>query len=434
LHAQAPSRARPFVAIASMCLAFLIVGCRAPVSVQSADRGDWAGLRAAVSRERAAGQLDDSRVQNLARAVAEREILTATPEQAGPRIERAEACAGKLADALERRARGQGSDAAAAELALLDAGAGRRAEGARLWTRYRQDPNPLWRAVAARAQIGPALGTARRQAYVDPDERVRLAALRAALEMADSGDVGPLLEEARLDPNPLARALAARAAGGIASPQVTVGLRDLYFTADEGLRQSIVDAWARPGAVSAGGVRELEDVAANQRGAPAIEAATRLVQLGGGHAGTGTEALLRAMTDGLARDRVLAIDNAPLGDARVRAALSNLRSSPDALIRTAALVRLLEIPSERARSLALLRAMAERGVAPALDAAARAGDGWAIDQLARELSSANSGRRLRAAQALVGAGQARRAAELLGDADANVRMTFACSVLAFHAT
>jgi HEAT repeat protein len=238
-----------------------------------------------------------------------------------------------------------------------------------------------------------------------------------------------LLESGRLDPNPLAQSLAVRAAGGIGSSRVVVGLRDLYLTADEGLRQSIVDGWARPAAAKSGGLRELEDTATNGRGSPSIEAAARLLTLGSAQASLGTVVLLRAMNDGLARDRILAVAHVPLADARVVLALEKLEQSPDQTVRAAALSRLAEIPGSRERALGELRAMAERGVPVALMALARARDRWAAKMLVRGLASPRADTRLAVARALNDLGEASGAAEVLGDPDPRVRMTLSCAIL-----
>jgi hypothetical protein len=423
LHVEVGARA-----LALLCLLVLGSACRAPLSVRAAESGDWAGLRAAITRER--GSLDESRLRELAHAVAEREIRTARGEQGRARIEDAGGCGRAVADSLHERAKGSGDEAAQAQLALFEARPAGSSEGQSLWARHGEDPNPLWRAATARAQLGPSRGLWRRKFYVDPDERVRLAALRAALDVSDPADVGLLLETARLDPNPLGRALAARAAGGIASSQVVVGLRDIYVTADEGLRQSIIDGWARSGAASAGGLREIEQVATNQRGASAIEAASRLLPLGGKQAALGTQALLRAMHEGLPRDRVLAINNAPLDDPAVVRALGDLEHAPDKTIRATALARQLDVAGTRAKAEASLKPLAQEGVVVALFALARARDPWALDGLERDASSSRGADvRLAAARALVDAGEAKRGAELLGDNDPRVRMRFACAIL-----
>jgi hypothetical protein len=422
-------RARLHVLATAAALLAFSSGCAAPLSRKSAQNGDLPGLRAAIAGERNRGELDEARVRQIAQAVAEREIRGATASSAHARIDESRPCAGVLADSLEQRARGPGDDAAEASLVLLDAHTPGRANGEHLWAQHANDPNPLWRAVAARAQVGVPRGTMRRRSYVDADERVRLAALRAALEASDPADASPLLETARLDPNRLAQSLAARAAGGIGSSQVVIGLRDLYATADEGLRQSIVDGWSRPAAAAAGGVRELEQTASNERGSPAIEAAAKLVALGGEGAALGTAVLVRAMNTGLARDRVLAINAAPLNDARVVSELESIEHGSDPTLRAAALARLAEIPGARARVLAELRTMAEHGATPALFALVRARDRAAALMLTARLASPKPDERLAAGRALTDLGESTRAADLLADPDARVRMTLSCAIL-----
>jgi hypothetical protein len=425
---RCPAYLHVFAAAAAWLMA-LLAGCAAPMSRRAAENGDWAGLRAAVARERNTGALDERKVRELAQAVAEHEIRASSGESARARIDEAQPCALALTDTLEQRANGSGDDSAAAALALLDARSPGSTNGEYLWKRHGEDPNPLWRAVAARAQIGIPRGAMRRKSYVDSDERVRLAALRAALDSSDPADAGPLLEAARLDPNPLAQSLAARAVGGIGSSRVVVGLRDLYVSADEALRQSIVDGWARPAAAKAGGMRELENTATSGRGSPAVEAAARLLTFGGAQASLGTVVILRAMNDGLARDRVLAIRAAPIADARVVVALERLDRGGDQTVRAAALARLTEIPGSRDRAIGELRAMAERGLPVALTALATARDRWATKMLVHALTAPRVDTRLAAARALSDLGESSRAAEILGDPDPRVRMTLSCAIL-----
>jgi HEAT repeat protein len=406
----------------------LLTACAAPQSRRAAQNGDFAGVRAAIASERSRGVFDNDRARDLARAVADREIRTSRGLAAAARIDEARACATELTDSLERRAKGKDDDAAQATLVLLDTQKA-DVDGARLWKQHADDLNPLWRAVAARAQVGLPRGAMRRKSYVDADERVRLAALRAALEAVDPADAAPLLEAARLDPNHLAQSLAARAAGAIGSPRVVIGLRDIYGTADEGLRQSIVDGWARPAAASAGGMRELEQTASNEHGSPSIEAAANLLRFGGEPATLGTVVLVRSMSEGLARDRVLAVNDAPVNDLRVVSQLETLEHGRDPAVRAAALGRLAEVPASRNRALVELRSMAAQGGTPALFALARAHDRAAIPMLERRLTAPKGDDRAAAARALSELGEPARAADLLADPDPRVRMTVSCAIL-----
>src|SRR5204863_8001511 len=121
------------------------------------------------------------------------------------------------------------------------------------------------------------------------------------LEKGDRADRRALLEAARLDPNPLARALASRALGDIADDEVVLALRDLYARADESLRQSIVEAWGQKQAAASGGIRELLRVAENERGTAPIEAGWVLLRFTRVEEAppAGTRATLRAIDVGL---------------------------------------------------------------------------------------------------------------------------------------
>jgi hypothetical protein len=408
------------------------VGCAAPWSVKAAQSGDLVGLKAALADDRARGKLDQKRVTDVAKAVAEREILRATGDEALARIDVARACFRPLADSLEDRARRADDTGAGAMLAVLD-GRPLRSGDESLLRRHGASSSALWRAVAARAAVGPKLGDARRKFYVDPDERVRLAALRAALESPDRADAAQLLEVVRLDPNPVAQAIAARATGGMESPDVVLALRDRYETADEGLRQSIVDAWSRPPLAKAGGLRELVFVAENQRGAYAVEAGAQLLQMGGEPPtrAIGQRALLRAIRDGLSRDRVLAIGRAPIAERDVVQALREAARDADVPVKVAALKRLTDVAETRIEAWSLLRKLADGGAREALFALARAGDPAAVERVSKQLTSTTDVEaRLSAMNVLLAAGRFATAADLLADANAGVRMRASCAVLA----
>src|SRR5690606_16723531 len=72
--------------------------------------------------------------------------------------------------------------------------------------RFASDPDGAWRALAARDSAERQL--ARQKYYLDPDERVRQAALLAAREANDETEIEHLLEVARLDPDPVTRSQA----------------------------------------------------------------------------------------------------------------------------------------------------------------------------------------------------------------------------------
>jgi HEAT repeat protein len=402
-------------------------------SAKAARQGDLAALRAAIASERARCVLDRDDVRQLARLTAERELSRSAPSETIARIDEARACTRPLSATLETLAGTSGDVGASATLALIENRTGDK-DGERELRRHGASPNPLWRAVAARAAVGEELGPARRTFYTDADERVRLAALRAALDKGDRSDRHALLETARLDPNPLARALASRALGGIADGEAVLALRDLYARADEGLRQSIVDAWGQSEAAAAGGIRELLRVAESERGTPPIEAGWVLLRFTGTEdaPAVGTRALLRAIDDGITRDRVLAIHDAPVADPRVVEALRKAASTADPEVKTAALSRLLESRAAHDEALRGLGALAKSGSREAVYVLARAGDRSAARNVAQDLKASDAETKLTAARVLIGVGELDRAADLLADADAHVRMAAACAVLGWR--
>jgi hypothetical protein len=449
------------------------MGCASSPALRAARAGDWDTLRSVLTAERAKRRLDAALVQRLAKAVASREIAGARGADAVSRIEDVKACTLQLRDALVDRAKNAGGNedpaAGAATLALLDGGprVARSIDRKNLVGRAAPASDPYWRAAAARASESPE----RRRFFNDPDERVRLAALHGALEKPSDDEREPLVEVARLDPNPLARSLAMRALGTIGGERIVLALVDLYERADSELRVSVVDAWAMPACLKAGSERHLLRVAQSPDGGLAtLSAATTLTATNNEAASIGLQMLLRAASEGSSTERVLAIGRLPLraeamavtataeqtgtgtgtGTAdRTRTALAKTRerdafaakreqvekaiekaaSSEDKAVRIAALVRMAELPAWRDRAAQELRALSNQGSRAALMGLAQIGDRTALDPLRRELANAGPETRLSIGRALMRLGGTTEAADLLGDRDAHVRTSGACAIL-----
>lgn len=410
----------------ALALLALLAGCAASPALRAARDGDSARLRSALADARSHGKLTADAARDLAEAVLAREIRTAPAPRALDVVTTARPCAKSVEDALSARAAMRDDAGAAAATALFEAGLSSRKSLAP----HAAEADPAWRAAGARALIAADDGTLRRRLVADPDERVRLAALRAAADAADPADLDAVAEAARLDPNPLARTLAARAAGAIGGERAVLALRDVWALADEPLRQAIADAWGMPRALDAGGRRELLRVAESERGAPAIEAGAVLVRRGGDGSGAGLAAILRAIGDGVTRDRVLAIDSAPLENADALAAVRKASTDADAAVKLAALGRLVESSAERAAALATIAALATQGSVRALDRLATARDPRALPLAVTRAASADPRERLAAARNLVSAGDLPRAADLLADPDPSVRTGTSCAILA----
>jgi len=409
--------------------ALLTASCGAPNVVQVAMQGDLATLKQEIQASQAEGELDRGTVRRLAWAVAGRELRSSRGEAAVRRIRQVSPCASNLVTVLRDRA-GRSDDAGAeASLLLLET---RRIDGTPLVARYGDASSGAWRAVAARAATAPSYAQLRRKLIADHDERVRRAALQAALSTPHVDDLAAVLEATRLDPDPLSRSLAARAAGAIGGERVALALRDYWARADESTRMMIVEGWAMPATLDAGGRESLVWAAETEPGLPALAAADALIRSGGSSADVGAAVLFRALQEGTQQERRLAIRLAPVSDPALRAEMKRALDDSDPLVSVMALARLVDDPAQRPTIIQKLRKLARRkgGVAlQARAALAAAGDTGVVDQLLQQLEQGSSHRRRLAAESLLRLGLYDRAATALADDDPAVRTAVACSVL-----
>ena len=411
-----------------LCTSFLLLGCAPRGPVRAALHSDLPTLQRAVAQAEREGQLDSATVRELADAVARRELQSAKGQSGVRRVRSLRACARPLLPALRERSGQQdeiGAEAMLVRLAQNDVSA------SGLFERHRSATSGAWRAVAARAALEPRDVPSRRRWFLDPDERVRRAAFEAALAAPDPTDLDPVLEAFRLDPDPLSRSLAARVAGAIGGERSVLGLQDRFTRADEPGRLAILDAWAMKASLEHGGARELRKVAELRRGVVSVSAAQALLRTGD-RDGSLVGLLLMAITHGSEVEQRLAITWIPVADARVLPALKVAAAHANAEVRVLALARLLEVPAEAPGAQRSLRAMlAKREAAAATRAAlAAAGDKSIIAALRSEVKQGHPFRRPQAALALYQLGDAPGAAWALVDADAGVRTTTACGVLA----
>jgi hypothetical protein len=419
---------------AGAALACVVVACGASGAVQTALHGELSALKRDIQAEQRAGALDRGRVEELAAAVAGREVRSARGQSAVSRIRQVRSCAVPLLTVLEERADRPDDIGAEAALVLVEL---RRMNRASAFKRYVDADSGAWRAVAARAAVARDQAARRRALFHDPDERVRRAALQAALEAPESGDLEPLLEAARVDPDATSRSLATRGVGVIGGERAVLALVDLWPRADETTRLTLVEAWSSPRSYATGGRRELVRLAESARGLPAVAAAGALVRNGEQDAELGGALLARAIGEGTAEERTLAIRTAPVDDARVRQALEKTKADDDTVVRVAVLARLLTsaTSSSASRSAALggLRKLVSGKDAAALEARsalAEAGDTSVAKHLVGQLADRDPTRREHAAVGLMHLGDWSRAATALADDDPDVRARVACSMLA----
>jgi hypothetical protein len=419
--------------VAVMCL---FVGCGSSAAVSAARRGDDAALARAIEPDLRAGTLREDEAARIALAVAEHALETSKGDDAQARVRELRMCARSLSSALDERAKTH--DAAGAEAAMVLLENGEWTDGAaRTWL---HDASDDWRAVGARSLLRDEDSPARTAALLDPSVKVRRAAMRASAQTRDAHDVPALFEAARLDPDLMARSEAVRAIARIdpTGTDAAVRLHDLWAGSDDALREDIARAYMSPHIAAGGGAEELRLLLAAGHG-PGVVSGAAMVAMRPSFADetrkSAIAVLVRTVDEAPRRERQLAIAMAPLGDPDVRAAIKRATAETnDTETRESALSRLLEVPAERAAATRGLMAFANPGSPAQLARRARlalAADGELSVQswIEADLKSAEASTRLLAASALVSMHRGARAATLLADTDAHVRISAACTLL-----
>ena len=425
------SRASVLALLVLLAVAPMGACSRSPI-VKTALTGDLGPLKSQIVAAQAAGTLDASETRKIARAVAEREIASARSHEADVRLMSLRPCALPLADALVARAESGFDDSAAtAELLLVETGL-LNPDG--LTERYANSKSPAWRALAARSAVTEDSLPLRPIFYRDADPSVRRAALRAAIKVPNSPELQELLEVARLDPDPLNRSLAARAAGRIGGEPAVVGLADLWSRADGPGRVAIVDGLSAPETFSAGGATELRRVIESGPSLAAVTAAAALADRGDpGQRGLALSVLEGTIRDGDPKEQKAALQIAPLTDPELLAAVVDASKDSDSLVRVAALSRLATVKNRRSDALGSLRELAKSGedvAVQARSALARAKDPSVTPALEQALQAPSAQERERAALDLIQLDELPRAAVELADRSPSVRIRIACAILA----
>lgn len=408
--------------------AALVGGCASSALTRAALQSDLPELRKQLQVARDRGELDAELVNDLAHAVARRELTSSQGDAAVARVRELQTCLRPLLnDVVSRADDDPGPGGAAAALALLEAG---YRDDAKDWAeRFASSPDPMWRSVAARAYTRPAFMSRRAAFFVDGDLRVRRSALHAALEAPNPDELDAVLEAARLDPDPLTRSLAIRVVGKLQDPRGLATLRDLWTGADEATQQQIVDAWAS--ARTPEGQAAVEWVLATQRGLPRIVAAAR------SPGGAATAVLTQAIEGGSSDEQRLAL-RLGLAVAGSRPpelveAAKKVLASADPLVRVAAAEALLS--SEHAQAARdvlheLAKSKSVQVVRAVRRALVQAHDASIAGDISRDLTSSDAESRATAAEQLVALGKTVEAAAPLADDVASVRTRVACSILA----
>ncbi|HZF51882.1 MAG TPA: HEAT repeat domain-containing protein [Polyangiaceae bacterium] len=432
-----------------------LLGCGASPALRAAEDGNLPELKRAIEGEARRGELDADEARDIARTIAAAEAENAAGSVGADRIRELLPCAKEIAGSLERRAEVNDEVGAVAALGLLEEGlvsleeigpralaaANARASGGA--GGLEAAAAAAWRAVRARSLKEPGDGQERRRSMLDGDEGVRVAAIRAAVDAADPSDTDALIEAARVDPNPLARTLAVRALGAIGGERVVLALKDIWALADEPRRQVITTSWAAPGAIEAGGRRELLLVAETQKGTLSIAAAIALGRVGGAGSASAIGVLARAIEAGPTRDRIYAINVSPLHAQPIREAILKAQADTDEAVALAAIARRLETlgeggakpgtPERKAIVAKLLKIAASDSplAMRARGSLARARVREVIPLLERQVTSKSVDAREAAGLSLarMGEGELPRAVVLVADPEPRVRTSVACAIL-----
>jgi len=420
----------------------VVLACAPSDAVRAARHGDTTALQKAIAPQLRAGKLTDADAAAIARAVGEHEIAEAKGDSGVERLRELRPCASQLSSALADRAETHDAVGAEAAMALVEAQALSDADA----RKYASDPDDGWRAVGALGLVRAKDAEARRKALVDPSSRVRRAAMRASAEARDPEDVPALFEAARVDPDLLARSSAVRAIARIdpAGSDVAERLRDLWAGGDEALREDVALAYASPHIAASGGAEALRVLLAAGHGAGAVSAAGLVLRRGLPPSAavfdddtrkSAVAVLVHAIEDEPRRERMLALATAPLSEPDLLAAVKKAsHADSDRELQETALERLLDVPAEKEAAKKALLPYAspdspERLARAARMALAAAGERSIQAWIEADLKAPSPSAKLLAARALASLGRASRAAPLLADPDATVRLGAVCTLV-----
>lgn len=419
----------------------LLMACSAPPLVRLAQSGDVPALREEIAKEKKAGKLDEGRARELARALLEGEISRASGDEGVSFVRELRACAEPLEGALRDRAEAT-RDAVGGEaaLVLLERGAwcGDSPED------FAEDEEGAYRALAAYASDREKKSEARHRFLLDPDARVRRAAIDASLRLASRTDEAELLEISRVDPDALVRSRALVALGRIGGEEIVARLADRYASADSVTRLSFVDAWGEPNSLSAGGREWLERLASGENdGFVALHAAATLSRVEESRPEFGFGRLATFVKDGTQAERRLALRLLPPNHPETEDVLLRASEDADEEVSLLAWIRLLGRPAQgasakKSEAEKKLLAWAQGEGSPRLQARAALaayGSPAVLPALAQSQAALSPEERTIAGYAWIRLGktdvQAYPAlAELLADRDGEVRRRVACRLLA----
>lgn len=410
-------------------MALCIAGCGLPKVQSQARGGDFAAVRQTLAGPD--GKKTDT--LRLAREVLSYEVSRAREIEDRAFIASLGPCATAVDRPLVRRSKTR--DAVGGEAALVLYEIDRYRGPAP--HRFQSSPEGAFRALAARAT---ASDHAQRVAYfVDDDERVRQAALAAAIDAKDERDLPALLEASRLDPSPTIRSRAIYALGQLGGERVHHALVDRLKTAPSDLQLSVLDALAQPGVADVDDHAALAHVVDSGRGTTALHAAYLLSRLSLASEGSkalvekGIARLLSFAKDGSEEEQRLALRLLPASEPRAEARLRSATEDANSEVRVIAWARLLGRDASRPEAETALLELArgsDRVAYQARSALAAGGSEAVLPFLLEQARAPQVEFRLLAGQAFIRLGRDQELAPLLADPATRVRRTLACGRLA----
>jgi hypothetical protein len=411
-------------------LSTLAGGCHQAPWLVVAQKGSLPELKQAVDQGRKQNRFNREAVVDLAEAILEREIQSATDPDGEALLGRLSDCALALETPLSKRARRHDETAGAALFALVEAGWHMPPDE---WADASRSESGARRAAAALDTQAPERWAIREKLLNDADVRVRRAALQSSIAAPAREHWDTEIGILRQDPDVGCRQLAAKAIGIWGGDQAVTVLSDAWARAETPLRLGILSAFAQARTFAYGGRQRLVAIARSEPGIVGVLAAADLAQGSSDAQSYGQARITRSLEFGSTEDRALAIATASwsLGDQAQLLLRLGLDTEPET--RIAALQRWLEQPAHRWPAITWLRMLAEGDTSSAIHARevlAQQGDQTAILGLRLQLSYAKWESRGHAARNLWSLGDASGFARALADDAPEVRLSAACLAIA----
>jgi hypothetical protein len=418
-------------------------GCASAPGLEAAQSGDWAKLASSLQQVRAEGRPTEHEAAELAEAILSVVVRDAKGVDGERTVRSLAPCAHSLEAELLARSE-TNDEVAAAVLAVLLSRELIDADDVVDFALDR-DPRASFRALGARALVEDEDFALRRELFLDLDEDVRLAALRAAVDAPSRDDLDALVDAIRREPSAAGRVSAARALGRVGGARAVSALVDRAAGADPSLREAIVEAFLQPESFASGGNEALTRLLESGASGAVAVAALLAAPPGEGASAEGPDqaraalreramaTLVTAMARGTREDRFRAILTAPASPATLEA-LRSTRSDQDSSVAALAHARLARIGTtdDRAEAVRALHTLAQSkkpGYLRALAALAALGEARVQPLLDELRTSAEPSLRAQAGVMAVHTGAFASASLALADRDPQVRIAVACSIL-----